>query len=235
MGARKEQNSKLWQDKRQAYGLPFAIYGALPTNFVVINYTMKNNRLLALVAVPIFALMASCSKPQSDAALDKRTSYVKKIDSLQNILKSMPAGPQQTQTALQLAEAYQFFALDFKDDSLTLPFLLKEANIYTTFGDYGKAAELDKYGYDNYPNHPLRPNALFFLGNALQDGGQTAQALTVFEKFVQDYPTHPFADGARQMAGFLKQGDKAMNEFFEKRAKQVADSLEQAKRKQAVQ
>lgn len=180
-------------------------------------------------------ILASCSKPQENSTADKRTVMVKKIDSLQNVLKAMPAGPKQTQTALQLAEAYQFFALDFKDDSLTLPFLLKEANIYTTFGDFGKAAELDKYAYDNYPNHPLRPNALFFLGNALQDGGQTAQALTVFEKFVQDYPTHPFSEGAKQMAGFLKQGSAAMNDFFEKRAKQVADSLAQVKKNQSVQ
>ncbi len=195
--------------------------------------TITNLRLRTLVFVvfaAIMSMLSSCGTKPDTTQKDLRAQAIKRIDSLQTQLRNAGDGPGQTQTALRLAEAYQFFALDYRDDSLSLPFILKEANIYSTLGDFMKAANLDKYAYDTYPNHPMRPNALFFLGNALHDAGDSAQCVVVFEKFVKEYPNHPYREGAAQMADFMKKGKGSLEEFIERRAKQVADSLANAKK-----
>lgn len=180
--------------------------------------------------MPALALAAlvACTKTEP-TQVDVKAAALKRIDSLQNLVRS-GSGPVQTQTALQLAEAYQFYALDYKDDSLTLPFIMKEANIYASLGDLPKAAQLFKFGYDTYKNHKLRPNALFFLGNVLNDMKDSAQAVATFKEFVQVYPNHTYTADAQAMLNFITQGMNSLEEFANKRAKIIQDSLARVKK-----
>lgn len=174
----------------------------------------------------------SCTKP-ADQAQDPRKLAIKRIDSLETVLRAANSvSAAQTQTALRLAEAYQFFALDYKEDSLCLPFIMKEANIYASLGDLPKAAELFDFGYKTYASHPLRPNALFFLGNVLNDMKDSAQSVAAFKQFIATYPDHVFKPDAERMVDFITRGSNALEDFANKRAQQIADSLASVKKKQ---
>ena len=76
-------------------------------------------------------------------------------------------------------------------------------------------AKLEKF-LDEYPDHPLRPQAMFAIGMQQQAAGKGAEAKAVFEQIVSDQPDSAVAPGALMRLGDLAwdEGDKAAARIF---------------------
>lgn len=80
--------------------------------------------------------------------------------------------------------------------------------------DYVGAAETFRYLVQNYPDHKLTPNTLYWLGECYYTQKQYDQAIARFERVIRDFPRSPKAPAALLKIAYsysmLKQGNTAM-------------------------
>lgn len=167
------------------------------------------------------------SEAEVPSTLSQRERAVFTIDSLEGIMKKAEQQNNSAfiQNSLRLAEAYQFFQLDFPEDTLSPKIALKEARLFDAIlADQEKALRLYNQVQTKYPSAAEAPIAQYFIGNLHHDRGDTAKAADAFRMFISKYPEHPYVNDAREMLKIVKLNKYQLQDYLQKKADQQSGS-----------
>lgn len=150
--------------------------------------------------------LSTCSKPAEK--VKPELAARKKIDSLEALLKT-GAGTMAEADYIELgmvaASAYQYYAIDFPNDSLAPEFQMRRARVFESILNApDRAGQIYDEVYQRYENFPARPMSLFYAGSAYHDAGDTSKAISALKTFGEKYPKHPFATQAIDLIKFIR-------------------------------
>lgn len=113
---------------------------------------------------------------------------------------------------------YSEFIDRYSDDSLTVFYKYKKANMYTAIQDYSSAVKTYDEICNNYPNFINRPKALFFQAMIYGDNLKNEiLAEQKYREFIADYPNNEFRDDAEKSIEFLGKTDAEIIEMLTKK------------------
>ncbi len=181
---------------------------------------MKRSVLPAIILV--FAILTGCSP--------SREKSVKTIKSLETSLFSPSATGFDKVKADSLLTAYESFIKHFPEDSLSLKFTFKAANLCMNMGDGQKAIELFDKVIEKYPDDPKAAISMFFKGYIYENQVKNLdKAKEIYLQFIEKYPNNDFTKDARIALQNLGKSPEDMVREFEEKQKadsiRVADSL----------
>ena len=182
---------------------------------------MKKSIYTVLIAL----ILSACStekEEKSDAAIDPvlaaKSASLHEIDSLNTDLKIRMEANQRTEevtTAMRLADAYQFYAIDFPKDSMSPKFLLRRGQLYQTmFQDPVRAAQFMEEVTNKYPDFKDNPTALLMSASAYHDAQDTANAIRMIDKLRYKYGTTPEAEEGQALAKYIRMSDEERLQFL---------------------
>jgi outer membrane protein assembly factor BamD (BamD/ComL family) len=175
---------------------------------------MKRSVLPAIILV--FAILTGCSP--------SREKSVKTIKSLETSLFSPSATGFDKVKADSLLTAYESFIKHFPEDSLSLKFTFKAANLCMNMGDGQKAIELFDKVIEKYPDDPKAAISMFFKGYIYENQVKNLdKAKEIYLQFIEKYPNNDFTKDARIALQNLGKSPEDMVREFEE--KQKADSI----------
>lgn len=135
-------------------------------------------------------LMVACGPSR-----EERISQIRQMeDSLFN--STTAADPN---AADQLTKLYVAFADKFPTDSLAPQYLLKAGEVQANVLHTDRAVELLDRVINEYPDFSDVAVCHFLKGNAYDLNGRYDEAKAAYREFVDKYPDHYLADGARQL------------------------------------
>jgi TolA-binding protein len=168
-----------------------------------------------LATLAMLVCLAACtSKPKEDLA---RSTQVR-IDSMEKSLlgrldssaaRAANAAPPEDELpqVLELVKQYQLFSVDFRHDTATPRYLMKEAQLFGNYlQDRPQAIKVYQNLVDSFPQAHNRPSALFFLASTQHDIGDTAAAQVTLRRLMKDHPGTGAAKMAPQFAEFIRHG-----------------------------
>lgn len=173
-------------------------------------------RKLIILSI-IVALLTSCNSGSDKKVLSQRDKTIARIDSLEKLISaSVNKGENpDTKLAMYAIEAYDIFVNQLPQDSLSPKYLFKSAQLYE--GVLGRpdiaARRYGKY-CEQYPESHRTAMIMFYQANALSEAGDTAQSVAVFQKFIEKYPNHDFADDAQGLINFMRMSTAEQEKFF---------------------
>ena len=171
----------------------------------------------ALVAV---LLLASCNPK---VAWQKRTIETEE----KTLMESAKKGKVDTTTVNALLKDYEAFADNYPADTMGANYLFKAADFYRYMHKPLRSIELYSKIYDHYPTVTKRPYALFLQGFIYENEvGNPHAAKSLYEKFLEVYPTHPIAKDVQTTLNNLGKTPEQLIQEFQQKAEQ--DSLAQA-------
>lgn len=160
-------------------------------------------------------LLAAC---EQKAKLAPSRAAQAHIDSMEKQLLSqmsvsakehLPAAQSDSELeqVLNLVKEYQLFSADFPKDTATPGYLLKEAQIFHNYlRDFEQADRVYRHLIDSFPQQKNRALAMYLLGNARHDAGDTAGAQQELRQVMQEYPKSFEAEQARLLADYIRKG-----------------------------
>jgi outer membrane protein assembly factor BamD (BamD/ComL family) len=189
---------------------------------------MRKYTLLTVVLA--LAVLSGCSP--------SREKSVSTITSLESRLFSPAATGFDKVKADSLLAAYESFMKRFADDSLTLKYTFKAANLAMNMGDAAKAIGLFDKFIEKYPDHPKAAVSMFFTAYIYENQLKNLEkAKEIYLQFIEKYPNGDFTNDARVALQNLGKTPEQMVQEFENKRKtdsiRVADSmlaLKQAKK-----
>ena len=174
---------------------------------------------VALLSVVILAVLSACSP--------SREKSVKTITSLESRLFAPTAAGFDKVKADSLLAAYESFKKHFPEDSLTLKFAFKAANLAMNMGDGAKAITLFDQFIEKYPDSPKAAVSMFFKGYIYENQIKNLdKAKEIYLQFIEKYPNGDFANDARMALKNLGKSPEQMIREFEEQQK--VDSLRKA-------
>ncbi|MCX6243971.1 MAG: tetratricopeptide repeat protein [Bacteroidetes bacterium] len=173
-------------------------------------------KLTYLTLVLLVAILSGCGPSREKSASN--------IDGLEKRLFSpMSTGFDQAKADSLLA-AYELFVKRFPDDSLSLKFSFKAANLAMNLNNSAKAIELFDKFMEKYPDNPKASVSMFFKAYIYENQLKNLdKAKELYLQFVEKYPNSDFANDARVAMENLGKSPEQMVREFE--AKQKADSI----------
>jgi outer membrane protein assembly factor BamD (BamD/ComL family) len=180
-------------------------------------------KLYTLFAVVIaLAVLSGCSP--------SREKSVKTITSLETRLFAPAAMGFDKVKADSLLSAYESFLKHFPEDSLTMKFTFKAANLSMNMGDGTKAIELFDKFIEKYPDNPKASVSMFFKAYIYENQIKNLdKAKEIYLQFIEKYPNGDFTNDARiALKNLGKSPEQMIREFEEQRKAdsiRVADSL----------
>ena len=156
-----------------------------------------------------------------------RDKSAKTITSLENRLYAMSASGFDKVKADSLLADYESFIRHFPDDTLTMKYTFKAANLCMNMGDGTKSIDLfDKY-IKNYPDSPKAAVSMFFKGYIYENQVKNLdKAKEIYLQFIEKYPNNEFAKDARIALQNLGKSPEEIIKEFEERQKE--DSIRKA-------
>jgi TolA-binding protein len=116
--------------------------------------------------------------------------------------------------------AYDNFAKNYPNDSLTPDFLFKAGEISTANQQYKQALNYYETITKKYPDFKLAPESLYLQGylldNFLNDDGK---AKGIYEEVIAKYPDLPYSKDAKAAIKNLGKSDEELIKEFEKKNK----------------
>jgi len=110
---------------------------------------------------------------------------------------------------------YSEFTDKYNDDSLTVFYMYKKANLFTATQDYKSAIKTYDKICKNYPDFIDRPKALFFQAMIYGDNLKNeVLAEQKYNEFIADYPNHELRDDAEKSIEFLGKTDAEIIEML---------------------
>jgi outer membrane protein assembly factor BamD (BamD/ComL family) len=181
---------------------------------------MRKYTLLPIVLA--FAVFSGCSPSKEKS--------VSTITSLETRLFSPAATGFDKVKADSLLAAYESFMNRFADDSLTLKYTFKAANLAMNMGDGAKAIGLFDKFIEKYPDHPKAAVSMFFKAYIYENQLKNLEkAKEIYLLFIEKYPSGDFTNDARVALQNLGKPPEQMVQEFENKRKtdsiRVADSL----------
>jgi len=180
-------------------------------------------KLYTLFAVVIALTVLSGCSPS-------REKSVKTITSLETRLFAPAAMGFDKVKADSLLLAYESFLKHFPEDSLTMKFTFKAANLSMNMGDGTKAIELFDKFIEKYPDNPKASVSMFFKAYIYENQIKNLdKAKEIYLQFIEKYPNGDFTNDARiALKNLGKSPEQMIREFEEQRKAdsiRVADSL----------
>ena len=174
------------------------------------------------VVVITFAVFSGCSP--------SREKSVKTITSLETRLFAPAAMEFDKVKADSLLSAYESFMKHFPEDSLTVKFTFKAANLSMNMGDGTKAIGLFDKFIEKYPDNPKAAVSMFFKAYIYENQIKNLdKAKEIYLQFIEKYPNGDFTNDARiALKNLGKSPEQMVREFEEQRKTdsiRVADSL----------
>ena len=181
---------------------------------------MKQYTLLAVVI--LLAFFSGCGP--------SREKSVKTITSLETRLFAPEATGFDKVKADSLLTAYESYMKHFPEDSLTLKFTFKAANLAMNNNEGAHAIELFDKFIEKYPDNPKARVAMFFKAYIYENQVKNLdKAKEIYLQFIEKYPDGEFAADARIALQNLGKSPEQMVKEFEARQKadstRIADSL----------
>jgi outer membrane protein assembly factor BamD (BamD/ComL family) len=181
---------------------------------------MKKSALFTIVIALI--TLSGCSP--------SREKSVSTITSLETRLFSPAATGFDKVKADSLLAAYESFMKRFADDSATLKYTFKAANLAMNMGDAAKAIALFDKFIEKYPDHPKAAVSMFFKAYIYENQLKNLdKAKEIYLQFIEKYPDGDFTNDARIALQNLGKTPEQMVQEFENKRKtdsiRVADSL----------
>jgi tetratricopeptide (TPR) repeat protein len=167
--------------------------------------------ILSLALISLFA----CTQPQ--------VKYRKEIAEMEKAYKADSAmGPDREKTQ-KLIKAYIDYADKFQDDSSSGTYLFRAGDLSYRIRQPQQALDYFER-MQRYQTNSKTSTALFLQGFIYEtEMNDKAKAKTYYEKFLQQYPNHEFADDVRFTLDNLGKSDEELIREFE--AKQKQDSV----------
>lgn len=133
---------------------------------------------------------------------DEEQSLPQQIDAMEAQMKKLDA--LDTVLAREMIAAYQQYATENPEDSLTPVYLYKAGNVYRAWpGKQAKALELYKRVVKEYKNAPQAPEAAFASAFVFEEIGDRPRAAGAYRYIIRNYPKHPLASDAENLLMML--------------------------------
>lgn len=111
---------------------------------------------------------------------------------------------------MQFSELY---ALSKPDNAKSPDFLFEATEVATALEYWNRSSFNTQWIVDRYPDHEAAPRAMFFQAFTLDESGRDPdQAATLYNKFIQSYPDHEFAESAKVLRDNLGLSDSELME-----------------------
>ena len=168
---------------------------------------------ISILLMPAF--FVSCTGPeQKTETIDKAGFRQKIAQSEQSIL--LENGTILIDSALKLIQSYQSYQQNWPDDSLSAEYLFKAIDVSINLPRAKESLQLISTYLDNYPG-TYHAGVVLFLKGFIYDQqiGDTARARVAYQRLLNEYPNHSFADDAKSALQFLGKSPEEMILEFE--------------------
>ena len=119
--------------------------------------------------------------------------------------------------SLKYVDAVEALALVSPQDPGVPEHLYTAAEVARSMRTFPKAMSLYDWLIDTYPKSEKTPNALFIKGFILeQDYNRTEEAKEIYERFLEEFPTHDMAESAKFLLSNLGKTDEEILSQIEK-------------------
>lgn len=168
---------------------------------------MKKGSLFLLLITVLF--LVSCDRSQKGM---NREGRIKDIAEMENHYKNSQATTNFMENAQKLLVGYTDFVDQNPQDTLSPEFLMRASIVALNTHQETYAITLLNKLYEDFPNSPLRPEALFRQAYIYDDIlGYPDRAKALYEQFLVMFPNDPLAKDAEQLLQFV---DKDPEEFI---------------------
>ena len=179
-------------------------------------------KLTYLTLVLLVAVLSGCGPSREKSAGN--------IDGLEKRLFSPQSTGFDQIKADSLLAAYESYVKRFPDDSLSMKFSFKAANLAMNLGNSAKAIELFEKFMEKYPDSPKASVSMFFKAYIYENQLKNLdKAKELYLQFIEKYPNSDFSDDARVALENLGKSPEQMVREFEERQRadsiRIADSL----------
>jgi tetratricopeptide (TPR) repeat protein len=143
--------------------------------------------------------------------------YEERITSLENTLFSEDTGMIDETRTKELVDAYMAYADKWPEDTNSVNYLFKAADISMNLLDPYLSLELFERIMEEYPGYEKIPHCLFLRGYILENNLRDLDAAKeLYLEFLEKYPDHDFADDVEISLKYLgKSPEELIREFQE--------------------
>ena len=170
-------------------------------------------RLITIIIVSV-VLFASCNTEVKEE-VNNEFKVTDSIQYYEKILFSSNANKIKMEEAVKLADFYEAFAIENKNDGLAPIYLFKAADINMNMNRSEKALDCFNIILEKYPDFEKAPSALFLKAfiyeNQLMD---YVNAEKYYRLFIEKYPDNDFTDDAEiSLKNIGKTPEELIKEF----------------------
>lgn len=103
-----------------------------------------------------------------------------------------------------LADLYEEYADKFKKDEFAVVYLFKAGETQLKAGNYTKSVTIFRRVADEYPDHEMAGDALYFLGFIYEKNMvDLAKARAAYEELLKKYPKHARAEETKAILPYI--------------------------------
>ncbi|PCJ83416.1 MAG: hypothetical protein COA57_11320 [Flavobacteriales bacterium] len=164
-----------------------------------------------LVIVSIIGLL-SCNSEVSE-----KEQLTQNITKLENQLRKNDQLNESV--ANQVIQAYKEYADKFPNDSIAPDYLFKAGEVSIGLRQYTSAISFLERLNEHHPKYAKAPEC-FFLIAFVYDAylSRKGKAKEMYEKFIEQYPDHHFADDAKASIEHMNMSDEDLIKMFQEKA-----------------
>lgn len=174
-------------------------------------------RILKTVLILVWALSACTSADERKAkVIAELSDQEQKMRSLESL---------DTSLAVDLINSYQSFLEAYPKDSLSPIYLRKMAEVYRAWP--GKEVQtVDTYNLlaETFTYHEEGKKALLSTALFFEEKGNKDEASRYYQRFIDQFPSHPLADQARQLKELLENETVSDIQLVEEWMRKAKDS-----------
>lgn len=121
-----------------------------------------------------------------------------------------------SKAAFEYVDGVEAFVMVNPKNSLAPTYLARAAEVAKATGTYRKAIAIYDWIIEQYPNDRQAPLSLFLKALVFEENlNNIDQARVIYETFLQEYPSHPFADDAKFSLDNLGKTDAEIQAYLE--------------------
>lgn len=129
-------------------------------------------------------------------------------------------GAMNMEASAEFADLAGALAKKYPQDTLAAMPLYRAAEVVRAMNNSIRAASFYQMTYQNYPGFSRAGEALFMLGFTYdEDLNDEPKAREYYERFLREYPNHPFADDTQMLIDNLGKTDEEILRELEEKAK----------------
>jgi len=166
----------------------------------------------------IVSVLASCKSPngKTETSADK-DKLIASIDSFQKKMFNPTSMQLNKDLAFKALNTYQDFVKKFPDDSIhSAEYLFRMSDLSRAVGDHRKAIEYLGQITKTYPSFKKIPECIFLQGYYYQEYfNDTTSAKIFYNQIISKYPSHPFANDAKELMKMFGKSDQDIIKGFE--------------------